>query len=404
MKTPCVTFLISILFIMFTISPIFGEEDNLTTMQVLNILNTTKNFQESDLSGLSIFPLDFERCNLHKANLERTFLFIAQFDDANLEGASLRDMLFTERDILEKSGQIEKIDLNLESINTSNIKETADRHEDQLLNLLLLMDVNHEIGVSFRNADLRASSLNKAILVVASFKNANLKKANFDNSVLLFADFRKADLQGANLNNINMGIAYFDEANLKEAILTNVDLHQISMIKANLEGADLRNTRLARTNFTEANLTKAVIRARFLQKTIFNNSILREADLEGSGIIAGCYCDFRNADLTMANLMKTTLHNANFQDACLKGANLKQADLQKANFKGANLQEANLSGANLRKVIFDGADLQGANLLYVENITIKQLRTAHTLYQTKLPDKLVNRMHKKYPHLFKVEK
>ena len=72
--------------------------------------------------------------------------------------------------------------------------------------------------------------------------------------------------------------------------------------------------------------------------------------------------DWKQANLSGANLSGTYLYMANLSGANLSGANLYRADLSGANLFGADLRWANLSGANLL-----GANLSGA---YVSQVIL----------------------------------
>ena len=67
----------------------------------------------------------------------------------------------------------------------------------------------------------------------------------------------------------------------------------------------------------------------------------------------------------------------------LIGADLSMANLIEADLIGVDLSRADLSGAVLR-----GADLTGADLSWTMNLTQKQIDSAITKENTKLPDDL----------------
>ena len=88
-------------------------------------------------------------------------------------------------------------------------------------------------------------------------------------------------------------------------------------------------------------------------------------------------------DLRIANLSGATLSGADLKWADLSGANLDEADLYRADLSGANLE-----GANLYRTDLTGADLTGANLREAKNLTQKQIDSAITDEDTKLPGDL----------------
>jgi uncharacterized protein YjbI with pentapeptide repeats len=76
------------------------------------------------------------------------------------------------------------------------------------------------------------------------------------------------------------------------------------------------------------------------------------------------YADFRDADLSHANLTGAALNwaaleRANLTDANLSGATLTQVNLKNANLTGAILENADLFGANLSGATLADADLSG---------------------------------------------
>lgn len=79
--------------------------------------------------------------------------------------------------------------------------------------------------------------------------------------------------------------------------------------------------------------------------------------------------DFSMQTLTLLNLQRVTLADANFAQSKLHKVNFQEADLTKANFGRANLTQASLKNAQLGRAYFsyanlEGADLRGANLNY----------------------------------------
>ncbi|RAH14433.1 MAG: hypothetical protein CMB56_005890 [Methanobacteriota archaeon] len=76
-------------------------------------------------------------------------------------------------------------------------------------------------------------------------------------------------------------------------------------------------------------------------------------DLSFTSQIGG---DFKEVDLSGANLKRGVFDNANFE-----GADLSGADLRKASFKHANLMKANFQGADLRDAVFQKAKMNLSN-------------------------------------------
>jgi uncharacterized protein YjbI with pentapeptide repeats len=97
----------------------------------------------------------------------------------------------------------------------------------------------------------------------------------------------------------------------------------------------------------------------------------------------------RHADLTWADLREAFLYEADLQHANLRGSDLRAADLSRSNLAGANLQGAQLEATNFDAAILTKTDLRGTNLSGAQGLTMRQLETALTDNQTRLPIDLV---------------
>ena len=104
--------------------------------------------------------------------------------------------------------------------------------------------------------------------------------------------------------------------------------------------------------------------------------------------------NLRKTDLRGANLVEAHLQGADLRDVQLEGAILGGTHLEKADLGGAQLQEADLTGAQL-----EGADLSGAHLEGAHGLTVEQLATAETLYNTHLDPPLLEQIRQQSPHL-----
>ena len=99
------------------------------------------------------------------------------------------------------------------------------------------------------------------------------------------------------------------------------------------------------------------------------------------------------------------LKGANFEGACLievhlNVAELKRANLQAANLGGANLEDADLQEANLKGASFKEANLARTDLTRAEHLSLNQFSKVKTLYETKLDEKFLIPLRRKYPALF----
>ena len=130
-----------------------------------------------------------------------------------------------------------------------------------------------------------------------------------------------------------------------------------------------------------------------IEPTIEIQSILNLLfiDTQDREIYKGLQGNLEDADLQGAVLIK----------ADLQYANLYRANLQNADLRVANLQRTDLLGANLQNADLWAAKLQNVDLTNVQNLEVKQLLKAETLYGAGLPEGMKEEIMQKEPGLFK---
>ena len=188
---------------------------------------------------------------------------------------------------------------------------------------------------------------------------AELPSAHFEGGRLDEADFRGVKLNQAVMIGANIRRAKFQNASLFAALLDQSDLSSTNFGNSSLSTASFRGTCAKETQFNSASLAFAKFQRADLLQANFSNAQAAGADFTGVG---GGGAEFTGANLT----------SSIFQSADLRGANLRGADLEHANLQGVNLEGANLQGA----------DLSGADLSNAKNLTIQQVTSACTLFQT----------------------
>ena len=159
---------------------------------------------------------------------------------------------------------------------------------------------------------------------------------------------------------------------------------------------DLNSDRIPLRGF---NAPEADLRGINLSGADLSNAYLSGADLSNANL--------SNANLSYANLAETRLDNVNLNNSKLTGANISyasfiEAKLQNVDFVGANIIGANFVRANLAQAYFgdvnfnqcllDDANLQKTKFFGVENLTVKQVKTAKNwsegIYDAKMSSKL----------------
>jgi uncharacterized protein YjbI with pentapeptide repeats len=97
-----------------------------------------------------------------------------------------------------------------------------------------------------------------------------------------------------------------------------------------------------------------------LREVDFREANLSRADLRG---VSARVCDFGGANLSNANLRDTDFAWANLAGADLSNAYMFKANLYDANLTGANLRGTDLAQTYVIEADLTGTDLTGANLI-----------------------------------------
>jgi uncharacterized protein YjbI with pentapeptide repeats/energy-coupling factor transporter ATP-binding protein EcfA2 len=150
--------------------------------------------------------------------------------------------------------------------------------------------------------------------------------------------------------------------------LAGAYLDGVSWPGVNLVGADLTETDLAAGDLREAHLSGAVavkstLRQARLGAAYLNEIILVQADLRGAdlGRVWGERASFVAANLEKANFTSARLPRPRFVESNLTAAVFRDANLPHANFTGAVLKDADFTGANLRGAILSFLRLREAH-------------------------------------------
>ena len=170
-----------------------------------------------------------------------------------------------------------------------------------------------------KRADLRDLDLSEMELSGVNLSQANLEGVNL----------MKAKLVGANLSNAYMSGAILMEADLRDATI---------------EGADLMGAQLTHANCDGCKCDKA----RFLSTCVWDTSFKKASLRNLRGLYSEiCDCDFTDADLEGADLLRADMDNAVFVRANLKNANFSYAsrvfwsdfyDADMTGFKGSGIE------------------------------------------------------------------
>ena len=147
--------------------------------------------------------------------------------------------------------------------------------------------------------------------------------------------------------------------------LQNADFYNIKFNRLLLQDSNLENSKF---NWTELNdsLLSGNFRFSNFEHSKFQDSAILQSDFESANMQ---FVDFGKTEIRgNVRFIKTNLHCADFTKVSLKSEAFAYPD-----FDGADLSEA---------------DLSGVDLTFCKGLTLKQINSAKTNKETKLPDYL----------------
>ncbi|GAC1538778.1 MAG: DUF2169 domain-containing protein [Polyangiales bacterium] len=225
-------------------------------------------------------------------------------------------------------------------------------------------------GAVLARAQLAGARLDGARLTSANLGAADLEGASFDGAdlsgaVLADANLRRTRLRQANLLGADLMGAKLDQTDLAGAVLADLVFLRVTMRDVSFDGADLRKTiflesSVERVDFSRANMTSAVFLA-----TRFERPVFRGADLTNLRVVGASFLedgDFREANLTGANLRGVQLARSDFTAATLTGADFSEADLRDCNLSRVRARGARFVRSQASNASFEVADLMDAVL------------------------------------------
>jgi uncharacterized protein YjbI with pentapeptide repeats len=188
------------------------------------------------------------------------------------------------------------------------------RYERLQLNLM----VDQQLGKEAKNKDFRQDQVRKVaqartIAVLLGLDEDHKRRPlrlvyklgllDLPDPVL---DLENAGLDGANLRELTLHDACLNGADLRRADLRGADLEGSNLNKADLRGANLTGADLSRVDLRKANL---------LPYDEKNPTTWNKHNLEKRGTL-NCGDSFSSKGLTVTNLSKATLREAQLGDAC----------------------------------------------------------------------------------------
>jgi uncharacterized protein YjbI with pentapeptide repeats len=232
------------------------------------------------------------------------------------------------------------------------------------------------MGANFQNSNLEGIELADANLKKANLKFTNLENANLESTNLKGADFSNAKLKHVNFQKSTGDFSYkgadFGGGKghqiIRVARMETWDNESWEVFRKEEGVIDLQGAFLVQSgqdkfyyhyDFSEVNLQDTIILNTRFSGCNFKNTNLSSADLRKCEIVGQ---DFTGANLSEAKLDFSILIESNFREANLSKASMSETNLTRTNFTGANLEDVNFNQSVMIETNFDKAILIGSKV------------------------------------------
>jgi uncharacterized protein YjbI with pentapeptide repeats/uncharacterized protein (DUF697 family)/tellurite resistance protein len=118
-------------------------------------------------------------------------------------------------------------------------------------------------------------------------------------------------------------------------------IHDLAVVLSTIGGTSFNQANLTQANFSKAQLGSTDLRQAVITQTRFAQAVQLDNARVGNSIL--------QQPNVLQLLVNLNGHRQNYRETDLSGANLHNADLSKADLTGADLSRADLSGANLEQ-------------------------------------------------------
>lgn len=302
------------------------------------------------------------------------------------------------------SNQNKLVSLQNEKIDNQNLLVELDRKKSQITLMNNILDkVDEELkSQECQNNDSTFSTkfkcklseqlINRITALSKAFEEYQFKKDLLETEPKFVKEFgRNLSQERGHLFLAVMG-EYLDNET-QQKICSNGDFTFTA-----IQNFTLRNANLSHGNFAGTDFYLSVFTGTNFYETEFEHTNFLAARMD-STIISKA--NFWNSDLGSTNFSYCEAVDANFYRARIIGTNFINANLSESSFKEANLTNSNLLGSNVLGCDFENADLTYADFTGVSNLSIVQLESCLSLFETKgIPDDIIEELKKRKPCLF----
>ncbi|MFD5265264.1 pentapeptide repeat-containing protein [Streptomyces sp. NPDC058335] len=177
--------------------------------------------------------------------------------------------------------------------------------------------------------------------------------------------------------------------------LVSLDFRRLDLMSADFNRSDLRGSDMEKAHLWGVNMNSADLRRCDMRGAVFVTASFRKAQLQYARTENACfaYAFMKYARFTDVGddwaTREVDFRHATLTASRMEGMRFMDCDFRHADLSGASLQGAVLSNCQLNKANLSGANFCGADLSSVKGLKRRQIASAKTDEETRLPADLL---------------
>ena len=263
-------------FMVTSIKGHFSERDLAQDRPSCSTWRPGADLRDCDLSGRDLRHRDLTGADLSGSDLTSADLTGAELDSANLSEADLSWATLKEaslHDATLSGATLKGVDMSYVDLRHTDLSGIESFHRAILRSVTIPPDADLS-GVSFVEADLSNSYIDRTNLKDSDFSRAKLHGIRFHQAVLKGAVFEGADVQDSWFADSDLSKAKMRFANLHHVFFTDSNVSRVEFRGSDLTGASFAGAKVDKADFSGANLVDTYFgRSTRAHKAKFDNTV-----------------------------------------------------------------------------------------------------------------------------------
>lgn len=273
--------------------------------EVVQILETDRNFEGRDLSGADLRGLVFNNCNMTQVILTRADMTGTRFVNCNMDESSLYNGIYGDT-------RFEQCTFTLANLSRTGFYKTV----------------------------FEACVFNRVILDESRFQYCDLSRSTFGECVL---------------KEVTLGHVILRETVIDATVLLNCTLDEVGAHEATLHKSALYECDLNDTVFADCSLVRCAIALCKLERVSFTQSLMSTFTLATPEPVVDC-------DFSQTQISDSSMRDIHFLRPNFKLATIRNTDCSKSIFESANCSGLETPDGVFMRSQFSDTDFTAANL------------------------------------------